>query len=204
MAAEGPPGRGQVVAHVAEAAVGGLEPLLGEAPLRLDLVELPGGVVQRRLRLLRRLLAVARSSAPPGTATPMTSAAIRSPAAVRGTLHVSPPWGTRIEKTAGASGMGGTERRQRTIAQPRPPVKPQPVDNSGPAAGAGADDRPSAGGDAGDRGRGGGGFAAAARRAVLWPSAGGRSRWRATGAWSAPYQSGGASKLSAPFVTVLP
>jgi len=34
---------------------------------------------------------------------------------------------------------------------------------------------------AGVRGRAGGGSAAAAMRAVLWPSAGGRSGWRATG-----------------------
>ena len=56
MAAEGPPGPGQVVADEAEAAVGGQEPQLGEGPLALDLGELRGRVVELGLQLLLPVL----------------------------------------------------------------------------------------------------------------------------------------------------
>src|SRR5215211_4176626 len=66
-----------------------------------------------------RLLAVARSSAPPGRATPTTSAAISNPTAMKRGLGTSRlRRGTRIEKTAGTPGIGGLGRWQRTIAQP--------------------------------------------------------------------------------------
>src|SRR4029453_3274502 len=125
VAAEGPPGRGQVVAHVAEGAVCRLEPLLGEALLGLDLVELPGGLVQGRLHLLlaalggRQVVGASRH----GNADDQRGhdESGRNDA---GPWHVSPPSGDTDRETAEASGMGETGRRQGTIAQPRPLEKP--------------------------------------------------------------------------------
>src|SRR4029453_6634012 len=119
-----------------------------------------------------RLLAVARSSATPGTATPRTSATMIRPAAMTRDLdNLASVGGHRSRNPRGGPEGGKPERWQGTIAQPRRRAKTQPVhpvDKKRPPRGCGGRlivRRPAV--DADVRGRAGGG----------WPGAAGGGRW---------------------------
>ena len=167
MAAEGAPGRGQVVADVAEAAVGRLEALLGEVPLALDLVELAGGVVERRLHLLLAALGGRKIVGASGNGHADDQRGQEEPNRDEaGSWHVSPPSGARIEKPCwDVRNWGETGRRQWVCDSTAPPARKNAACGQETAPAVRGDRlcvrRPAV--DAGVRGRAGGGFAAAAR-----------------------------------------
>src|SRR4029450_4262672 len=95
--------------------------LLGEAALGLDLVKLPGGLVEGGLHLLLPALGRGQVVGAAGDGHAEDQRGHEEPSRDNTrSWHVSPPSGARIEKTTGASELGEPKRWQRKIAQPRP------------------------------------------------------------------------------------